>query len=68
LKINLLLAWDSWKIAELALNNNHSLSPHSAVTTVLPYAVENLSVAVNMHEFIWSCDVMEISLFLVLDI
>jgi hypothetical protein len=28
LKINLLSPWYSWKIAELALNNNHSLIQH----------------------------------------
>jgi type III secretory pathway component EscS len=27
LKINLFSSWYSWKIAELALNNNHSLTP-----------------------------------------
>ena len=28
LKINLFSTWCSWKIAELALNNNHSLTQH----------------------------------------
>jgi hypothetical protein len=37
LKINLFSPWYSWKIAELALNNNHSLVVVEAIHITVPY-------------------------------
>jgi hypothetical protein len=40
IKINLFSPWYSWKIAELALNNNHSLTP-------------NVCLCLNTHHKCW---------------
>jgi hypothetical protein len=45
LKINLFLPWYSWKIAELALNNNHSLTHINFVPKLWNFAIFELMVS-----------------------
>jgi hypothetical protein len=45
LNINLFLPWYSWKIAELALNNNHSLNHINFVPKLWNFAIFELMVS-----------------------
>jgi hypothetical protein len=53
LKINLFLSWYSWKIAELALNNNHSLTQTPRGILTIEYVSESDG---KRHIIIFHCE------------